>query len=243
MLKVMIVDDEKSIRNILKNIISREFKKIKIVGEAASGIEAINIIDELLPDILFVDIKMPFMDGIRLSNIIIKRYPKIKIIVLTAFDEFDYARKCLRIGVCEYLLKPVVRDEIKNSLNKIIINLSEEKINVDNDDYYVKDNHIIDNIKIYIENNYKKYDINLNLISQLFGFNTSYLSRLFKKETGQNLTDYIIKCRMEKAIEYAKEGKFMYVTAKNVGIPDPNYFGKCFKKYTKKTYSDYINKN
>ena len=61
-------------------------------------------------------------------------------------------------------------------------------------------------------------------------------------ETGVNIIDYLIECRMEKAIDYAKKGTMMYVTAKMVGIPDSNYFGKCFKKYTDQNYSEVLKK-
>ena len=237
----MIVDDEKSIRNLLKNLLKRENLDLEVVGEAASGIEAINIIDAILPDIIFVDIKMPFMDGVEFSKLIIERYPDLKIIILTAYSDFTYARECIGIGICEYLLKPIVRKDIRTALIKIMSDLDSKK-KKDDDEIIPEKVDTIDKIKIYIEENYEKTDLNLKSIAQTFGFNTSYLSRLFKSETGGNLIDYIISCRMNKAIECAKEGKKMYVTAKIVGIPDPNYFGKCFKKYTGQNYSDFKSK-
>ena len=119
MYRVLIIDDEKSIRNLLKNILKREELNIEVVGEAESGIEAINIMEQVLPDIAFVDIKMPFMDGIEFSKLAISRYPNLKIIILTAFSDFEYARQCVGIGVCEYLLKPIVRKDIRDVLLKI----------------------------------------------------------------------------------------------------------------------------
>ena len=112
MYKVMIIDDEKSLRNLLKLAVDWNSLGLEIAGEAASGIEAINIIDDIRPDIVFADIRMPFMDGIEFSKLAIKRYPDLKIIILTAFDDFEYARKCIGIGVCEYLMKPIVRSDI-----------------------------------------------------------------------------------------------------------------------------------
>ncbi|TYQ14831.1 UNVERIFIED_CONTAM: Response regulator containing CheY-like receiver domain and AraC-type DNA-binding domain [Acetivibrio alkalicellulosi] len=243
MYKVMIIDDEKSLRNLLKNIIEREKLDLVVVGEAEGSIEAINTIDDIRPDIAFVDIKMPFMDGIELSKIIINRYPDMQIVILTAFNDFEYARKCVGIGVCEYLLKPIVRADIRNTLIKIIEDLNAKKTytkEIIKESYEeICKSDTIDNIKLYIEGNYLKPDLNVAAIAQEFGFNASYLSRLFKAETEIKLIDYITECRMKKAIDFAKKGTLMYVTAKNVGIPDPNYFGKCFKKYTNKSYSEY----
>ncbi|NLI56922.1 MAG: response regulator [Clostridium sp.] len=244
MYKVMIIDDERSFRSLLRNIIEKENVGVEVAGEAAGSIEAINTIDEIKPDIAFVDIRMPFMDGIEFSKIAIKRYPDLKIIVLSAFSDFEYARECIGIGVCEYLLKPVGSEEIRKTLLKVInyIELkktSEEKLLKDDDYQMVHKNDTVCKIKKYIEENYVQPDLNVASIAQIFGFNASYLSRLFKAETDINLIDYINECRMKKAIEYAKKGTLMYITAKNVGIPDPNYFGKCFKKYTNKNYSEF----
>ena len=83
MYRVMIIDDEKALRNLLKASIDWQEMGLEVVGEAASGIEAINIIDKLRPDIIFVDIRMPFMDGIEFSKIALKRYRQMKIIILT----------------------------------------------------------------------------------------------------------------------------------------------------------------
>lgn len=105
MYRVMIIDDEKALRNLLKASVDWQEMGLEVVGEAASGIEAINIIDKLRPDIIFVDIRMPFMDGIEFSKIALKRYRQMKIIILTAFDEFEYAKQCIGLGITDYLLK------------------------------------------------------------------------------------------------------------------------------------------
>jgi len=181
------------------------------------------------------------MDGIEFSKLAIKRYPDLKIIILTAFDDFEYARKCIGIGVCEYLMKPIVRSDIIKTLEDIIKKLdargprAEEK----EDEY---DNEVLSesSAKIcqYIHDNYTNSDINLTSVASIFGFNPSYLSRRFKAEIGMSFVDYLTKCRMEKAVELAEKKTMMYIAAKEVGIPDPNYFSKCFKKYTGKTYSE-----
>ncbi|HOA96235.1 response regulator [Acetivibrio saccincola] len=247
MYKVMIVDDERPSRNILKNILKNIIEKenlgVEVAGEASGSIEAINTIDVIKPDIVFVDIRMPFMDGIEFSKIAIKRYPDLKIIIISAFSDFEYARECIRIGVCEYLLKPINSKEIRKTLLKVIENLNSKKQKNESshiEEYQlVHKNDTVSKIKKYIEENYVQPDLNVASIAETFGFNASYLSRLFKAETDINLIDYINECRMKKAIEYAKKGTLMYITAKSVGIPDPNYFGKCFKKYTNKNYSEF----
>lgn len=122
MYRVMIIDDEKALRNLLKASVDWQEMGLEVVGEAASGIEAINIIDKLRPDIIFVDIRMPFMDGIEFSKIALKRYRQMKIIILTAFDEFEYAKQCIGLGITDYLLKPIVRTDIREACQKRSVN-------------------------------------------------------------------------------------------------------------------------
>ncbi len=243
MYKVMIIDDEKAIRNLLRITLEKESPDLHIVGEAASGIEAINTIDTYRPDIVFVDIRMPFMDGIEFSKLAIRRYPNLKIIILTAFDDFEYAKECIGIGVCEYLLKPISREEIRKALNKVTAQLDKLFPPKEEEEERTENKNSMDQVREYIYDNFKNPEINLTSIAQYFGFNSSYLSRIFKQKSGIGLNDYLTKCRMECAISYAKKGELMYLTAKEVGIPDPNYFGKCFKKYTGKAYSEYAEIN
>ena len=98
----------------------------------------------------------------------------------------------------------------------------------------------MEHVKQYIDNHYPDSALNLTAIAQKFGYNPSYLSRRFKADCGQNISDYITACRMEKAKKCLESRMLMYMTAKEVGIPDPNYFGKCFKKYTGSSYSELL---
>ena len=86
MYRVMIIDDEQSARKLMRASINWKSLDMEVVGEAASGIEAINVIDEMKPDIAFVDISMPFMNGIEFTEVATKRYPHLVIIIMTALD-------------------------------------------------------------------------------------------------------------------------------------------------------------
>lgn len=240
MYRVMIIDDETALRNLLRKTINWEEKNLKVVGEAASGIEAINIIDECKPDIAFVDIRMPFMDGIEFSKLAIKRYPRLKILVFTAFDEFHYAKACIGIGVSEYLLKPIVRADIHAVLDKTVADLNQEQCREMELTANVSGYVGMNKIQEYIVRNYEDAELNLTAAANHFGFNPSYLSRKFKEETGVSFIDFLTAVRMKQACRLAGKGKLMYITARLVGIPDPNYFGKCFKKYQGISYSDYV---
>lgn len=239
MYRVMIIDDEMSARRLLQASIDWQSLNMEVVGEAASGIEAINIIDELRADIVFVDITMPFMNGIEFTQVATERYTDLEIIILTGADDFEYARQCVSLPVVEYMLKPFVRQEVVEVLTKIKSNLDKHNTRIQE---LGRDITLstIEQIKQYLRNNYTDSSINLASVAQHFGFNSSYLSRKFKQETGESFIEFLIKYRMERATELAKAGKKMFCTAKDVGIPDPNYFGRCFKKHFGISYSEYV---
>lgn len=244
MYRVMTIDDEPSARKLLQASIDWDGLGLEFAGEASSGIEAINIIDDIKPDIVFVDISMPFMNGIEFTRVVTQRYPNLIVIVLTGFDDFEYARQCVCLPVSEYMLKPIVRKEVREVLEKQIAILNRRK---SSSDEYVKENEAItstgmEQIMQYLQENYTDSAINLTSVAQQFGFNASYLSRKFKQETGVSFIEYLMKCRMEQAVILAKNNNKMFCVANAVGIPDPNYFGRCFKKYTGVSYSEYAKK-
>ncbi len=240
MYRVMIIDDEISARRLLQESIDWELLNMELVGEAASGIEAINTIDELKPDIIFVDITMPFMNGIEFTKIATKRYKDLAIIILTASDDFEYARQCVSLPVVEYMLKPIVRKDVAEVLARIKKNLDEKKPSVLESAQDIEPS-TIELIMQYLRENFTDSAINLTSVAQHFGFSASYFSRKFKQETGKSFVEFLIECRMERAIVLAGRNKKMFTTASEVGIPDPNYFGRCFKKYTGISYSEYVN--
>ncbi len=243
--RVMIIDDEESARKLMRGGIKWESLNMEVVGEAASGIEAINVIDDYKPDIVFVDISMPFMDGIEFTETATERYPHLIIIIMTALDQFEYARKCVSLPVFEYMLKPMVRSEITKVLERVKDKLDNEKDYwEENKSEYETDltdeSNTTELIRKFVEQNFTDSKLNLAYAAQHFGFSASYLSRKFKQDTGKNFVEYLTELRMEKAITLAGAGEKMFCTAAEVGIPDPNYFGRCFKKYTGMSYSEYV---
>ena len=244
MYRVMIIDDEQSARKLMRASIDWAVLDMEVVGEAASGIEAINVIDDMKPDIAFVDISMPFMDGIEFTEVATKRYPSLVIIIMTAIDKFEYARKCVSLPVFDYMLKPMVRAEITPVLKRAAEKLRKEKDIWEeqkaDEETHPSEESSTDLITRYLEENFTDKELNLAFIAQHFGFSASYLSRKFKADTGKKFVEYLTDLRMKKAMDIAKRNVKMYQAAAEVGIPDPNYFSRCFKKYTGMSYSDYV---
>lgn len=112
-LKVLIVDDEPIARKFLRVCIDWEAAGFTISAEAGGGAEALDLMEVDTPDIVFADIQMPFMDGLTFSRIVAKQYPQVKIVILTAHQNFTYAKESVGIGVQDFLLKPINRDEVQ----------------------------------------------------------------------------------------------------------------------------------
>ena len=130
--------------------------------------------------------------------------------------------------------------EIYEVLKKVIQSIHEPAKEAE--EYREIEPSAIGRIVRYVEEHYTDSSLNLTAIAQTFGFNPSYLSRRFKAEFGSSFIEHLTECRMKKAILLAKENEKMFYTATAVGIPDPNYFGRCFKKYTGSSYSEYCRK-
>ncbi len=138
----------------------------------------------------------------------------------------------------------MVREEITKVLERAKERLSKEKDHWEESfPETVGNTDSIEQIEKYLEENFADSTLNLALIAQHFGFSSSYLSRKFKADTGKKFVEYLNELRMKKAMQCAKSGSKMYMTASFVGIPDPNYFSRCFKKYTGMSYSDYVLEN
>lgn len=124
--KVLVCDDEPLEREVLSLIIQRSELPLQVVGGARNGFEAVQKAMELYPDIVLMDIKLPGKDGIIASNEIKNINPNTKIVIITAYDKFDYAKEALHLSVVDYLLKPVRPEEIYTVLQKIVAMFDEE---------------------------------------------------------------------------------------------------------------------
>ncbi|WP_419886038.1 response regulator transcription factor [Paenibacillus sp. B-A-8] len=119
MYNVLVVDDEVYTRNFLKTQIPLLDKRFVVTGEAGNGLEALSFLQEHKVDLVITDIKMPRMDGLELSNKIYEINKKQHIVILSGFEEFDFARKALSFGVKDYLLKPIIKSQVKEVLERI----------------------------------------------------------------------------------------------------------------------------
>lgn len=123
---LLLVDDEEEVVQIIIKKMDWEALGFTVVGYASNGVKALEMVEEYQPDVVMTDIKMPYMDGIELTKRIKERYPETKILVFTGFDEFEYAREAVHIGVEEYILKPINAMELSEVFTQLRKKLEQE---------------------------------------------------------------------------------------------------------------------
>ncbi|NBD27358.1 response regulator [Paenibacillus glycinis] len=127
MLSIMIIDDEDPIRRGLEKIISKLDEEYLVVGSFSNGFEASQELDRLTPDLVITDIKMPYMDGLKFIEELRRRLPSARCLILSGYNDFDYARTAMQYGVKDYLIKPVDKEELVVNLSHIHIELKAAK--------------------------------------------------------------------------------------------------------------------
>lgn len=254
--KIIIVDDEYLERTLLKMGIEWEENGFEVIGEASSGEEAMELIEKQKPDIVFTDICMPFMDGLELCKKIREKYSEMNIVIITGHRDFEYAQKAISYGVNDFILKPIDHDKILELADKLKEAIFERESFLDefhnmkdllgsisivnNKEKIGKNNQLVERAKKLIEESLSSSELSMKDVANKLYINSSYLSRIFKQDTGENVVDYIMKLRIVKSIEYLNNTNLKaYEIADLVGISDAHYFSICFKKYTGKSINEY----
>ena len=236
--KVAIIDDDKLIIEGIKR--SFDWKKFNCEAsetyrDPIAFYEALESGSDI--DLAFCDIKMPKMDGLTLIEKVRceLKLDKPLFIIISAYSDYEYFRKAINIGVIDYCLKPIDKDETDIILQKAISKLSQNVI-TETEDVTQNFSRIIS----YINENYHK-KITLEQISQKFYFNRNYLCLLFKKNLNITFSNYLKTVRLEKAKDLLLRGEYSISTiAEKVGYSDYSYFHKSFRQYFGKTPTSFI---
>lgn len=235
MLKVLLVEDENLIRRGLQYKLDWTEVNCVVAGEAATGQEGLSQIRALRPDIVITDIRMPDMDGLEMLREGRTVCP-FHAIIISGYSEFDYAQQAIRLGVAEYLLKPVDVNELKNCLRRIAAGTQPKResdaLPETADKPTSLKNKYADAMLQYIRQHYAEH-ISLTDLSQQLNISCTHLNAKFKAETGYTFHDFLNYYRIRRAVELQKQGeRKLYEIAELVGFSDYKYFNKVYKKYT-----------
>ena len=237
---VIVAEDEELLLNNLVQKIQKADPDFQVAGTAQTGDQALALIEQLSPDLVVTDIRMPVMDGITLLSRVREQFPFTKFIITSGFSDFEYARKAITLKVSDYLLKPVDPDELKEALTKI-----KKEFQIAGNDYEkifnaqaaaLTPSQIADLLKDFIVNNYSE-DINLNLIADNLNYSPSYLTKIFCQVYDCTPSRYLINLRMSHAqrLLLHEPGLSIKQIGEMCGYHDQGYFSRIFKKYTGKS--------
>jgi two-component system, response regulator YesN len=231
---VLLVEDEQWVRKGLRRKIEELSLGFEVRAEAMDGLEALQIMEELGPDLLVTDIRMPAMDGLELIRNAFFAYPGTASIIVSGYGDFEYARKAIKYEVKDFLLKPVSSEALAEALSSVRIKLDAqaEKALCDMPSGGLLSNQeeIAKTLEVYIRENFRR-DIRLGEISEKLGITTDYLSKAFKRHTGETPLKHIIKLRMNEAKQLLASNPSLDVrtVGEIVGYEDQFYFSRVFK--------------
>lgn len=232
---LLVVDDERWIRKGIMAKLRKCQLEFSNIYEANNGLEAIEIIEEDCPDIVITDIIMPKINGLELIEYVNNKLPDTNFIIISGYSEFSYAQQAINLGAKGYILKPITEDKLVSSIQRVIHAIRCPEL--ENQEEYALDR--VTQVKKYIIDNYSK-NITVKDIADHFFMNPNYLSNLFSKETGETITKYITRVRIEEACHIlSKSDEAIYNISSRVGYKDNQYFHRVFKRIKGKTPADY----
>lgn len=243
LLKLLIVDDEPIILKGLINIISKQDELYTNIVGATDGIDALEKSKDFQPDLVITDINMPEMSGLELIKKMKEERLCKRFIIVTGYDEFDYAREALRYQVMDYLLKPINKREITELVSRVVSEMRQQQesgkatqsmqADLTNTKEYSR------KIKEVLQLIAKQYeqDMGLDTLAEYVQLHPNYLSALFKKETGYTFLQYFHMYRIAKAKQLLMEKTDLPIQqiAIQVGYENQEHFYKVFRKYAGQT--------
>lgn len=238
---VLIVDDETYMVEYMKNLVDWKACGFDQVLTAKGGGLARDLLAKYRPELLITDIKMPKITGLDLSRLIDENRYQTRVIIISGYSDFEYAKRALRYRVSEYLVKPVLREDLEEALERILPGSTKggergesEEQGPSRDKYAA-----VSSVKAYIHENYSQ-DLSLDALGDAVNLHPVYLSRIFKEVTDVNLSAYIADVRMQKAAKLLDETDLkVHEVMDKLGYRKRQHFTKLFKEKYGMTPKEY----
>ncbi|MFX3631945.1 MAG: response regulator [Candidatus Pristimantibacillus sp.] len=236
MYKVLLVEDERWVRVVLREVLQQTGLPFHIVKECTNGLEAFDWLRNNEADLVMADVRMPVMDGLSFVEQIATLVNRPPVIFISGHDDFQTARKAMRCGVIDYLLKPVEIEEMTECLSKWMDD-NRKRAQVA-EITGTEDTHHKSTIEqvIQIIRESQPCEVSLTEVAAKVHLNACYLSQYFKQQTGSKFVDYVVSVRMEEAkMLVVRTSLRISEIAERLGYNDIAYFSNTFKKSTGKT--------
>lgn len=237
---VLIVEDERWVRTAMRKTIEKTGLPFQVVHELTNGMEAMDWLNEHPVDVVLTDIRMPIMDGLTFLEEVRRRGVETQVIIVSGHDDFSYAQQAIRLGVFDYMLKPVEVDNMAECLRKWLA--QREKTEHGEREVTPPDLQEISPIEQVIRqiDNLSVPDMTLTDAAAMVHLNPSYFCKLFKQHTGANFTEYITAAKMKEATRLLnKTALRISEIGERLGYRDLAYFSNTFKKTMGMTPSEY----
>lgn len=251
----MVVDDEREVLDTLERYIGDAGLGFSVVAKALNGEEALRLLSTMTPDVLITDIKMPVIDGLTLLKQAKEHGWDGHAVLVSGYDEFEYAQQAIRLNVRDYLLKPIFPDTVAELLKNILESDARENRQAQAGpspalplsegplfqgellpDYIVR-------AKQYLLEHYSR-PLSLREVARHVGVSPGYLSAQFSRWCGQSFVEHLTQLRLKKAKELLAQTSLPVQTiVEMVGYNDPCYFSKVFRKATGQSPGSYRKKS
>ncbi|MCR4740065.1 MAG: response regulator [Lachnospiraceae bacterium] len=229
MINVYIADDEVWIILGIKKMLEKIDVDSFVIGTANNGLTAKEEIEMFKPDIVFTDIRMPGLSGLELLKAMSEVSPDSRVVIITGFAEFAYAKEAVHHHAFDYLLKPVKLEDLERVMRSVAEEKGEGEEKEEEKPAHVSD-RMIDNVIADIREHYTE-DISLTSLAAKYNSSLGHLSMMIKENLRINFSDYIASLRIQRAKELLRdESMSIQEIAETVGYNDYFYFTKVFKK-------------
>ncbi len=240
MYHILLVEDDKSLRYLYSRMKVFSECDCSIMAQAGNGREALQMLEKEKFDIIITDIRMPILDGLSLLKEIKARGIESFVILVSSYDEFEYARQGLILGAIDYIVKPVKEDELRDALNRAKASIQEKNLMSNENEIVIKvaqrlfedyeNDAFLKRVTEFVSKASKE---NLNFgmeeIACMMSLNKDYFGKIFKQKTGIGFGNFCTEFKIEYAKKLLLAGNKNYEIADMLGYASVDYFTKVFK--------------
>lgn len=234
-MRIIVIEDEAAARRgLVKLLEDMQQPGVQVVAQASDGQQGLQQIRALSPDVAFVDIQMPIMDGLEMIRQAREQGLSTTFVVVSAFAEFDYARQAMKLNVTEYLVKPITMEDVETVLAHLLPRFGDSSVAGG------ACHPMVQRALKLLHEQYQDH-INLSSTAESLGITPEYLSYLFHRDMGINFSTYLRNHRITRACEMMKAGSAkIYEIAHACGFSDAKYFCRVFREVTGQSPGVYI---
>lgn len=238
--RILIAEDEEIARRALRRVCEQSGCSVEVVFEAATGRQVVEALGKVQPDIILMDVVLPGMDGLAATRTVHELYPATKVVIVSAYDRFDYAQDALRAGAVDYLLKPVRAEQLVTLLKKLCAELDAENIRKiiattvaeeESTDQSERSPHhsTLKRAEAYVMQNYAR-GLTLEQVATYVDMAPTYFSRVFKQEQSCTFIEYLTRVRLEEAKRLLRTTTLSVADiGYAIGYQGANYLAEVFK--------------